>query len=483
MTHNTLTPMVILQVNGEEIAQKDIRAIRSIKLTQHEKKADTGTIVFSDPDAEIFDSRTYRKGAKVVLIMGWSMALEARGPYYVKSQKIVFPEDGDAQLTVEFQDMSHIMNKRQQQRRFDHYRCAEVIQQIAEEHNLGYEIEEPQNVRFTDNAPLIQANVSNARLLQQLSERYGYVWGVEGETLYFRRPIDLEAIGQQAEVPVLSYRINDWSLMSFSPEIKFTGGRKRKGSQQTCGNVTFYDGDDEDHGIFKISGFGRNEISGALPQMREIIEARAGQDTDDDEPAATGSTNSTRNSGGEILRRGRHSFDNIRTILGPERFPGNINVDNDTNEESEPGDESNSATPDTQEEAERRQAGKAVRASEIVEGTAVPTIAGMRYRPQMAVILTGVGERLSGRFRIVEVTHTISDVFKTVLKLKRQTFRPSAQDEEQISEAAERQLGTEQTSSEGPPPQTTVTHERVYASDITAKTGKRFTVNGERTVR
>jgi len=484
---STLTPLVVVRVGDQEIAQEDIRALRQVKLTLAERKADTGSLTFRDPDARIFDSRTYRKGARITLTMGWANALEIRGPYVVKKQKPSFPENGDGTLTVEFQDESHSMNRRQRQRRFTNLTPSQILRQIAEEHDLGFEIEDPENVRFTDDFPLLQANATDARLIQQLAERYGYVWGVEGGNLYFRRPVDLEELDQQSDVPVLSYRINDWSLLSFAPEIKFNSGRRRRGARQTGGNVDLINGNSDDNGIFQVLRQGRENVGEALPQLGEVVRRLGGQDTDDDEPNEESSARSTDaqdepEERREERSRGRQRIDRVRSRVGQEEFEDRPESDDEVeeNEESEPGDESGAATPDSEDEARRRAAGRSARASEIVEGTLALATASMRWRPQMAVVLAGVGERLSGRYRVVEVTHMIGDDFKTSLKVKRQTFRPSRRDREQIAEASDEQnAGGDTPSSDGQPPPTSEPEERYRIDRVRTRVGRRRTVDGQ----
>jgi len=489
---STLTPIVVVRVDDREIAQEDLRAIRSVKLVLAERKADTGQIVFSDPDSRIYDSRTYRKGARLVLTMGWTNALEIRGPYVVKGYKPLYPEDGDPTLTVDFQDESHSMNRRQRRRRFADLTPAQIIEQIADEHELGFDIESPENVRFTDDFPLIQANATDARLMQQLAERYGYVWGVEGGTLYFRRPVDLEALQQQSEVPVLSYRINDWSLKSFAPEIKFQSGRRRRGARQTAGNVDLTRGTSEDNGIFEVLRAGREEIEGALPRLAEVVRGARGQDTDDDEPNTTPGRSTDAQDDVEDQReeraRGRQRVDRVRTEVGEEEFPDRAERDDEPeeNEESEPGDESGAATPQTEGEARRRAAGRSARASEIVEGIAVPSIASMRWRPQAAVVLAGIGERNSGRYRVAEVTHTVTKegVFTTSLRVKKQVFRPSAADTAQIAQASDRgttavDAASGRSSADGPPPPTTEAEERYRIDTVRTRATRRRRVDGQ----
>jgi phage protein D len=456
------TPIVVIRIGGVDLYPEEIRKLLRVSLKLNERKADTGELVFRDHDFHVLDSRRFKKGTEFYLLLGWTNEIEPMGPYVVKSYKPSFPSDGESRLVVKFQDKSHKMNRKQRRRRFSNQRPDQIIQQIAEEHDLQYDIESIEGVRFTDDFSLIQANVTDARLMQTLARRYGYVWGVENGVLYFRRPVDLEVTGQQAEVKVLSYRINDWSLLSFDPEIKFTSGRRRKGATQTTSNVDLLNGTSKNNGIFSISQL-RETVSAISPRLGEVVETMSGQDNDDDEKQ--GYSTQTTDAQGEPRNQGQSrrpgtyfEFDEVTNAFTRGFIVRDTDAvaQNNENEESEPGNESGSATPDNEKEANKEAAAKVARASEIVEGTVVPSIASIRYRAGEAVILAGVGERLSGRYRIVEIDQMISgDTFHTKLKVKRQTFRPSTSSQEQISKATQKSgSGSDGTSSTGRPPAT-----------------------------
>lgn len=471
MTTLVRTPIAIVKVGDRELSPEEVRTVLEVSITMHEKKADTGQIVFSDNDHRIFDSRLYSKGTQLTFIMGWTDALEPRGPYIVKSYKKTYPESSDSKFTVKFQDKSHKMNREQRQRRFANLSAAQIIRRIAKEHDLGYDIEEPTAQRFTDDFPLLQANQTDAALMQRLAQRYGFVWGIEGSTLYFRPPGDLEKMGQQSQVPVLSWRINDWSLKSFDPEVKFHSGRRRRGAAQRASNVDLMNGTEDDNGIFTIET-ARDGLEAVSPELGSLVTTLAGQEADDDEDAGAGSRQSSSDSQEDssdqrVERRApRRLVDDIRGELGRLVEGPQKNVDEDKIAESEPGDESGLATPDNAEEAETQAAGRVARASEIVEATAIPTIANMKWRPSQAVIFAGLGDRLSGRYRVTEVTQRVSsDSFKTSLKVKRREFRPSSESRRQISEATDTAASDTVGSSEGQPAPTTAEEEVRYVVD------------------
>jgi hypothetical protein len=151
------------------------------------------------------------------------------------------------------------------------------------------------------------------------------------------------------------------------------------------------------------------------------------------------------------------------------------------NLESDIGDPSGTASAANSEEAQKKQAGKLIRASQTTEGTAVPTVASMYYRPRQAVILAGLGRRLSGKYEAIEVTQTLSgegDTFVTSLKVMKRKFFPAPKDAKKISDTegtgqdAAVVPGTEDTSKGKPGPP------RVYMDEMTGETYKK--VNGKR---
>lgn len=426
------TPILLVLLEGTELDPTIQRLVKGVSITFRERKADTGTLTLSDPDGFLVDSNAFAKGREMAFSMGWTDELEFRGPYVIKSYEPDLPEDGEPKLVVKFQDKSHKMNKKQKRRRFDSLSAVQLLKKLAQENGLGYDLESIEGLRFTDDFPLIQANITDAALIQRLATRYGYVWGVEGNTLYFRRPADLATLNQQGEVRVLSYRTNDRSLMSFKPQIKFTSNRKRKGAKKGSSNL------DLDVGkVFDLES--ARETVSKLPGIGKVVELLPGEETDDDEPSADSvsrtDTQAEAQDAGVERSQGRVAVNLATGVLD---FLSDTVEDIQENLETEPGDESGAATPASEEDARRRDAGKVVRASEIVTGTAIPRVASMRWRPGSAVVLAGCGERLSGQYRVKEVTQAIADQtsFQTSMQVERRTFRPSTDAQQKIDEAA-----------------------------------------------
>jgi len=478
-------PIAVIRINDQEFSSDQIRKLKKVTYTQRDRKADTGELTFEDNDNFFIDSRILKKNKEFTLLLGWVNEMEPRGPFIVKSYKKTYPENGNSEFNVTFQDRSQRLNRQQRRSRRVNVYPHQIVQEIAETYGLSAEIESIDDVRFTEENPHIQSNQTDGRMLQQLAERYGYIWGIEGNTLYFRRPVDREQIGEQVEVPVLSYKCNDYSIKSFTPDIKSSSGRRRRASRQTGSNIDLLNGNNDNLGIFNFNQ-ARETVAGSLPRLGEAIGISRGEQSDDTEPPAneqrvTDTQSNTQNQRQE--RSGRFSVDNITQAFG--RLTSEIeNDENNRNEESEPGNESATATPDNENEANRQAAGRVVRASEIVEGTVRLSVASMRWRPSMSVILAGLGTELSGRYIVKEVNQTVSvsDTFKTELKVRRQTFRASSQATQQIADATDTSSSSNSgsnNSSEGQPQRTTQQEARVQVDAIRQRFSRTIRVNGQ----
>jgi hypothetical protein len=57
----------------------------------------------------------------------------------------------------------------------------------------------------------------------------------------------------------------------------------------------------------------------------------------------------------------------------------------------------------------------------------------------MAIVLSGLGKELSGKYKVLEVSHSYSpdDAYKTELKAQKRLYGNSAKDNKRIAEAAE----------------------------------------------
>lgn len=478
-----------MSIDGVQLPAELQRRIKSVSITFQEGKGDTGKVSMLDPDLELFDARVFQEGRKLSFILGWDNECDARGPYPIKKISPSLPSDGELSLTVDFQDMTQKINKCQKQQKHVNVAPHVLVKRIAQAHGLGYDIDSIRNVEFTDDDPLIQANQTDAKLLHRLSLKYGYVWGIEGGVLYFRRPETLRMRGQQGRVKVLSYRINDRSLESFAPEISMQEDKKKIGGTSKDTNVDLDKGktfknllDRAKSGKFdpamlaSLGGApkGEREAAGqeivsfleeaaggegmSVPDLSEIVMPRGPSGNEGSGGAgslASWETDGTQQSlpatdGGGTGPKIGGTFADI--LLGkmkreadPNPEPGATSATQTHNEavESEPGDESGAAAPVCEDESNKRAGAKIGPRSEVIKATAKPAVACIRWRPGHETIIAGVGERMSGLYKVQQVDQSVTqDSFQTSLKVVKRKFMYGDEELRKMAEAAQKaQLG------------------------------------------
>ena len=413
MSASIKEPFFVLWVSGNEVSEEVLRKIVSLSLTDREKKATDGSIVFSDPDFMLTDSQIFKKGRRIAFIMGWREEMVPRGPFVVKGYNLTAGSDGSPMLDVKFQDLSFKMNKKKKKRKHTG-KPAQIIKSIAEEHNLGYDIDSVETLEFNDDFPLIQAGMTDAALLQRLADHYGYVWGVNGMTLYFRRPESFLKKGKQFEPEILSYRINGGTLLSFSADVKFVKNGKKLGAK-------IKDDIQDVVNDLKEGEFGgavetvRDTLDDTLGSLGGVIGLDKGQSADDEEA---------------LPEDAEQSVD--KTLLNAEKgiwkhVEGAVkDLWKDDDETTE---EVSSTSSPNEAEAKRKHGAQLIETTEVIDAKISPRIASMLYRPGQSLDIVGVGKKFSGEYKIKEVTQSFgSEGFTTSLSaIKRSFFQTPAQ--------------------------------------------------------
>lgn len=424
------TSICAIWVSGKELSTETIRKMRQVKVQFRKAKAASGVLVFEDSDYRLFDSKSFDEGRSITVMMGWRHDVRFFGPFFSKTPKMTYPESGEPQLSVEFQDKSHRMNKKQKRKRHVG-NSVTLLKNFAKKYGLKYDIEDPE-VTFTDESPLMQCNQTDAALIKKLADRYGYVFRIEGNTLVFRRPdTDMEAVGRQAEVEVLSYKINDFSLRAFTSKMKYTSGRKRKKPVAAINNIDldtkdYYVGDaalddvDLDYD-YELDDAG-NPYSVSEAEDRDVDpNADFDVDADVEDSDLYAGTNSDWNV--EDAEDAIHEADL-----------------NDPDVETEYDDISGGATPVTEEEVSKRKIAVKMQTDQIITGTAIPHTASTKYNVGDSIILAGLGKRLSGKYTITEVTLVVAhsaEQFTTVLSVERRSWVRDYTVYEKISAASQ----------------------------------------------
>lgn len=448
--------LMLLLVEGQDVGPEFQRLLLTLSVNLKEKKADAGTMVLNDPDSTLFDSKIFRKGREIAFIIGPLNDLSSEGPFVVKSNYPNYPESGDITLTVSFQDKSHKMNKKQKQKRWKGT-VDGVVKKIARSHGLGYDIDSVGDVIFDDDFPLIQANTTDAAFLRMLSIRYGYVWGVSGDNLYFKKQTtDLDE-GSQTEdgLPVLQYGGGTKSLVSFAPKLKFSKRGVKKFAAKKTGSIDLLsdsvgDAVEDIGGFLKSMGMDPAKIgvdTGEVANdVKDMVKRATHQEMDDDaenQATAEGEGRPSQkvivdSTTGTLSRLPMFNIPNPNVVAG-------INKD-EPNEHTGPGDPSGAASPTKRAEALRRLAAAKIGSTVVVEGTAVPRRASFRYRPRSVVVLDGIADRLKGKYKITEstITYDKEEGLHQSLSVEKRNFYP---DEAAIRQMAKKIM--DETSTKG----------------------------------
>lgn len=436
----------IVWVAGNELSLATLRKLRSVQITDPENKAKSGTLVFEDTDFSLFDSKVFKKGRRISVLVGVLDQMCMHGPFVVKAYSLSGQADAVPLLTVKIQDKSHRMNKKQKRKR--HLgNPVDVLKKIASAHGLGYDVNSIGDLVFTDDFPLIQANITDAALIQRLAERYGYVWGIEGDTLTFRKPED-SLTKNQTSARVLSYRFNDYSVQSFQLESKFMSARKRTAAKKEISNDDLL-GDSSFDAIF-----GREQSDAEIGSIVGV-DADRELDPDDDEisdeerDSDLGDTATDLDVGTDSVVS---DFDYAEEIDGVAIIDDGADSDGvDPVIETEPGDDSGVASPDTEVEAQRRARASVLKSTETVKGSVVPSEIA-EYRAGQSIILAGIGVRLSGKYRIQEVATSFRATGQTVsqsLKVMKRSFYTDSATRKLIAKVTDEILKSEGYSAPG----------------------------------
>jgi phage protein D len=443
--------IVSLWVNGRAMSHELTRRILSLSFTDRIKKADSGRMVLRDPNSELFDTRILKKGQMLHFIVGWVDEALPKGPYIIKSYKMTFPDNGEPSLTVDFQDLSHKLDKKQKKRKHVGT-AASILKKIAKEHGLGYDIDSINGLEFTDDFPLNQASYSDATMLQLLADRYGYTWGVSNGNLIFKYPADRQ-LKKRAEPVVLSYRINDCSIASFDPEIKYSKNGKKTGANKQDDNIDFCADNDEGGGILEsfLSKDMSEEDRQALfaehkneAEIAVLIEENLGSLLAKNvgegfrkfyHEAVDSSERLISWAAGTGYQTTNESFNRAESQWYTRQIKKDVDLHTDPSLSDDPdapqsiydevweleNAETTWATPAMLEElARRRKARFSTR--EVVKAKVTLRLASVGFHPGESVTIAGVGQFLSGDYLIKEVEHTFQRSgmpFKTSLSVAR----------------------------------------------------------------
>lgn len=443
--------ILALWVNGKGMSHELTRRILSLSITDRLKKADSGKIVFRDPNAELFDTRIFKKGQLLHFVAGWVDEVRPLGPYIIKAYSMTFPDNGEPSLTVDFQDLTHKLDKKQKKRKHTG-KASQILKKIAEEHGLGYDIDSIDGLEFTDDFPLNQASYSDAALIQVLADRYGYIWSISNGNLVFKRPGDRQS-KKRGEPTVLSYRINDCSVSSFDPSVKYVKEGKKVGGNKKDENIDFTSGSDTGSFVADLLAGDMSEADRQRLFAEHKNEAEAAVLMEENIGSLLG-----RNIGEGFRKFYHESVDSAERLISWAAGTGyqttnesfhrqesqwftrqmerdvathvNDKLEDDPDAQQSIYDdvwelenaETTWATPAMLDEVARRQKAALLKTRELVTATLRLSRASILMRPGETVTVAGVGGFFSGDYMIKEVEHSFqrSGVpFTTSMKITR----------------------------------------------------------------
>ena len=184
---------VLIKKDGSNLSDSAMEKIRSIRVECALHLPDMMTIVFQDAsdlggtdplNLSLTDQDILPIGAEVEILMGMreSPATVFKGE--VTAQELELEGEQPPLLIVRGYDKRHRLQRGRITKTFLNVKDSDVVRQIASEASLSATVEETQQV-YTY---LLQNNQTNWEYLQMLAARNGYETGVDGSTLYFRKP-------------------------------------------------------------------------------------------------------------------------------------------------------------------------------------------------------------------------------------------------------------------------------------------------------
>jgi phage protein D len=464
-------------VQDLELSDNTLRDILNVQITYREKKAADGSMTISDPYFKYFDSKVFVKNHKIAFIIGLVDDAVPMGPFVIKSLLVDAPESGSSTLTVNFQDLTQKLNKKKEKKIYTG-KCVDYFKQRATELGIGYNLDVPKELNFDADKALIQANKTKAQIMNSLAERYGFIWGVEGSTLFFRKPVDLDAVGQQKFVPVLSYRMVDYSIFSYRADFKFTREGIKQGAKAKIENLDFENCEEVGDFVADVATGRVDAPAGVLEKLGFKLGTSQQPDEDSSAPDMVKKTVDEAKGIAKAVVTGMldeaADFTGLSGLVGDGSVPDGaydmngdpvgtsipgtdpttsifkgdpadilakiqtvLSGNSDSNVELGTKDNSGTATPTEKTEAEARLSAMMYKSVVVCDADVVPTISSPRYKPTMSVVLNGLGERLSGKYRITEVAHSFSgeSAYTTTLKCQKRYYGASDDDKKKIAAA------------------------------------------------
>jgi Bacteriophage probable baseplate hub protein len=207
-------PRYQVLVDGVDLLRAGVE-VENVSVNEVIDGASRVTYTVLNRDLEWLDSPLFEPGARVVVRMGYTNALEVLFVGEITELKPTFPANGVALLEVGGHDLSHRMSRGCHFRSWQDMKDSDVAAQIAQEYGLRPEVQDTEEKR----RKIKQNGESDLEFLAKRAEKQKrkYEVIVREETLYFNEKQEEET----AEV-VTNLKWGE-SLISFAPELNTAG--------------------------------------------------------------------------------------------------------------------------------------------------------------------------------------------------------------------------------------------------------------------
>lgn len=380
---------VTLGVGGEELSATILQRVTAITVKGEQGKAQQASVSFRDEKLELIDLDIFAKHTEWAVKVGFlDGEVVPLGPYYLVGYKMDFGDDGVCVIDVDLQDSSAKLMRKSKSRAWTGKNLGDVVQALAEEHGLGYRIDASAYVTFSDDAPLMQAGVSDAQLLRKLAERFGFHLGFDQGVLHFTQTET--APDMEDTYRTYAWRIGPRSLRRFTPkQHSYMSG---KGTASPKIGPSAQPGADIEGGNVDIEAGESFDFAAA---SQELVAAMAGGEKEAQEGGAvTAGKDAESSSLSWVMDPVSMTF--VEKVTSPDKPTASAK-------------DTGADTPQTSAQAvTAAAAAKAGGKGDVADATGELTIPDPTVRVGDPCEIVGVGLRFSGRWRIVGFTHTYS---------------------------------------------------------------------------
>jgi phage protein D len=325
-------------------------SILSFKYTDAERKTDTVKLTVDNSDLTQFDDPAWRKGGRIRVSWGYPGAMAPERTCIITSVK------GFRELSIEANAESVLMNLVTRQRVFEGKKISEIAEQIASEYGYGSDVQHIDDTMDREEI-ITQANLTDAQFLRQRASDVGFEFYVDFDGFHFHE----RRLGEPP-VRALTYFIDgDQGDFVEDPTID--------------NDVTARPG--------RVRTRGRN------PRTRSDITQSADNNSDDNRQTLTHMV--------DVIDSETRTTTTVRRRRPPDQSERRLG-----SEQTVPTADANNNT------ARRRARGRFRRAQQVAVKMKAKIIGDPVLLAKTIVQVRGMGQRLSVKYYLQEVTHDLS---------------------------------------------------------------------------